>query len=116
MQDLFGAIRASSAVKVYVCNIVTQTGETDLFSCSDHVRVLEEHVGDRLFDVVLCNDNFAGTLNEGDRWVNLDENSLADSRLRTANLTDDRAPWRHDSVKLASTLIDILEDRTGPLD
>jgi uncharacterized cofD-like protein len=116
VQDLFGAIRASSAVKVYVCNIVTQTGETDLFSCSDHVRVLEEHVGDRLFDVVLCNDNFSGTLNEGDRWVTMDENSLADSRVRTADLTADHAPWRHDSVKLASTLIEILEENTGPLD
>ena len=43
--DLMAAIRVSRALKIYVCNIATQSGETDLFSCNDHVRALEEHVG-----------------------------------------------------------------------
>jgi len=116
VHDLLGAIRASRAVKVCVCNIATQTGETDLFSCYDHVRALEEHVGDHVFDVVLCNDNFAGILNEGDRWVNVDEKSLLDSRVQSADLIDDQAPWRHDSMKLATALTNILDEYTGPLE
>jgi uncharacterized cofD-like protein len=116
VQDLLGAIRASRAVKVYVSNIATQTGETDLLhTCSDHVRVLEEHVGDRLFDVVLCNDNYDGELNEDSRWVQADEKTMEDSRVRCFDLVNDQNPWRHDPDKLAATLIEILDEYTGPL-
>ena len=116
VQDLLGAVRASRAVKVYICNIVTQAGETDAFSCYDHVRALEEHVGDRLFDVLLCNDNFRGQLNEGDTWVEIDDKTRADSRTQFADLIKEGQPWRHDSVKLADALMGILDEFTGPLE
>jgi len=116
VQDLFGALQASRAVKVYISNIATQKGETDLYSCYDHVRVLEEHVGDRLFDVVLCNDNYGGQLLDDSQWVGVDEKALADARVRCADLTDGSYPWRHDSSKLAEALISVLAEYTGPLD
>jgi len=117
VHDLLGAMQASRAVKVYVSNIATQTGETDLLlSCHDHVRALEEHVGDRLFDVVLCNDNYGGQLNEDSQWVRADEKTLTDSRVRCDDLVDEGYPWRHDSRKLAETLIEILDEYTGPLE
>jgi len=113
VQDLFGAIQASRAVKVYVSNIATQKGETDLYSCYDHVRVLEEHMGDRLFDVVLCNDNYEGQLLSDSEWVRVDEKARADSRVRCADLIDKSYPWRHDSTKLAETLVAALEEYSG---
>lgn len=116
VQDLLGAMHASRAVIVYICNIATQSGETDAYTCYDHVRSLEEHVGDSVFDVVLCNDNYEGQLNEESRWVQVDEKSLADARVRTADLTDKSHPWRHDSIKLAETLAEILDEYTGPLE
>jgi uncharacterized cofD-like protein len=115
VQDLLGAIRASRALKVYVCNIATQSGETDLYSCSDHIHALEEHIGKDLFEIVLCNDNYEGQLSEGSQWVRADEKMKDDSRLHCADLTDPSHPWRHDSAKLARTLIEILDERTGPL-
>lgn len=116
VHDLLGAIRASRAVKVYISNIATQTGETDLlYSCYDHVRVLEDHVGDGLFDVILCNDNYDGQLNDDSQWVRADEKTLEDRRIRCGDLVDDSHPWRHDSDKLAATLIEILDEYTGPL-
>lgn len=116
VQDLLGAIQSSRAVKVYVSNIATQKGETDLYSCHDHVRVLEEHVGGHLFDVVLCNDNTGAQLNEDSQWVPVDEKTLSDGRVRCADLVDRSHPWRHDSRKLAETLIAILAEYTGPLE
>jgi uncharacterized cofD-like protein len=113
--DLLGAINASRALKIYVCNIATQSGETDLYSCSDHVRALEEHIGDHLFDIVLCNDNYEGQLNEDSQWVRTDEKMLSDSRVYCSDLSDTSYPWRHDSEKLARTLIEILAEYTGPL-
>ena len=115
VEDLLGAIRASRAVKVYVCNIATQRGETDLFSCYDHVRALEEHVGDSLFDVILCNSNYEGALNEDSQWVTTDERILADSRAFCTDLIHNSQPWRHDSVKLATALNDVLEEYASPL-
>jgi len=116
VKDLLGAIHASRAVKVYVCNIATQSGETDMYSCYDHVHALEEHLGDSVFDVLLCNNNYEGFLSDDSQWVHADEKTLADSRSYVADLTDKDHPWRHDSLKLAKTLIEILDEYTGPLE
>jgi uncharacterized cofD-like protein len=114
--DLLGAIRASRALKIYVCNIATQTGETDIYTCHDHVRALEEHVGENLFEIILCNDNYQGQLNDGSQFVHCDDQTLADSRTHCADLSDESSPWRHDSTKLAATLMQLLDEYTGPLD
>ena len=114
--DLLGAIHASRALKVYICNIATQSGETDVYTCYDHVRALEEHVGDSLFDVILCNENYDGQLNDGSQFVRADEKTLNDPRTRCADLSDQSHPWRHDSNKLAATLMELLDEYTGPLD
>jgi uncharacterized cofD-like protein len=116
VQDILGAIHASRALKVYICNIATQAGETDVYTCHDHIRALEEHVGAGLFDVVLCNDNYEGQLNDGSQFVRTDEQTLADPRTHRADLSDESHPWRHDSEKLAKTLMEILDEYTGPLD
>ncbi|WKZ38658.1 MAG: uridine diphosphate-N-acetylglucosamine-binding protein YvcK [Anaerolineales bacterium] len=115
VQDLLASIDASRAVKVYVCNIATQAGETDSFTCHDHVRALEGHVGEDLFDVILCNDNYKGEMSPNSVWVRVDEKTLSDTRTYTADLVDDSYPWRHDSVKLAQVIMDIYLERTGPL-
>jgi len=115
VQELLGAIKASRALKVYVCNIATQSGETELYSCYDHTRALEEHVGDSVFDIVLCNDNYESQLIEGSQWVRADDRTLSDTRVHCSNLIDADQPWRHDSAKLARTLIEILDEYTGPL-
>lgn len=49
------AIRRSDALKVYVCNVMTEPGETDGFSASDHLKALFEHVGRGIVDVVVVN-------------------------------------------------------------
>ncbi|MBE9508391.1 MAG: YvcK family protein, partial [Chloroflexi bacterium] len=53
--DVARAVAASRALKVYVCNVATQRGETDGYSVGDHVAALEAHVGAGLFPVVLAN-------------------------------------------------------------
>jgi uncharacterized cofD-like protein len=116
VKDLLGAVSASRALKVYICNIATQSGETDMYTCNDHVHALEEHIGDSIFDVILCNDNYEGQLSADSQWVRADEKTLSDIRSYLADLTDKGHPWRHDSLKLAKTLIEILDEYTGPLE
>lgn len=116
VQDLHGAIRASRALKVYVCNIATQSGETDVYTCSDHIRALEEHVGKDFFNIILCNDNYAGTLSADSQFVICDDKIMNDPRTHCADLSDEKQPWRHDSSKLSEVLVNILDEFTGPLD
>jgi uncharacterized cofD-like protein len=49
------ALHATDALRIYVCNVMTQPGETDRFTASDHVRAIEAHTGKRVFDYVLVN-------------------------------------------------------------
>ncbi|MFC7439926.1 gluconeogenesis factor YvcK family protein [Laceyella putida] len=56
VKDMSEAIRASQACKIYVCNVMTQPGETDSFTASDHLRAIYDHVGERLFDIAIINN------------------------------------------------------------
>lgn len=49
------AIRISRAMKIYVCNIMTQDGETEGMTAADHVAALLKHGGQGLIDLCLCN-------------------------------------------------------------
>lgn len=50
------AVKESDAVKIFVCNVMTQPGETDNYKVSDHLEAIQQHVGEHLFDYVIVND------------------------------------------------------------
>ncbi len=51
------AIQNSPALKVYVCNVMTQEGETEGYTASDHIAAIFKHSADHLFDVCLVNSS-----------------------------------------------------------
>lgn len=108
------AVRHSKALKVYVCNVATQHGETDNFSVADHVRAIEQHAGKHLFDVVLVNDEFPPLDEDANfRYVRLEHNNgIAGMglRVKTAPLVDIRRPWRHESKRLAQAVVELFEE------
>ncbi|MBA4496201.1 YvcK family protein [Paenactinomyces guangxiensis] len=56
VKDMSESIRSSPAVKIYICNVMTQPGETDGFTASDHIKAIYDHVGDRLFEIAIINN------------------------------------------------------------
>jgi len=112
--DLLAALRSSSALKIFVVNIATQPGETAAYGASEHIFALDQHTGTGLFDVIVCNNRYEGVLPVGVDWVIIDEQT-AKYPIYGTDLLDVEHPWRHDSNKLAKTLMNILYDRTGPL-
>jgi len=112
VRDIAEALKASRALKVYVCNVATQPGETDGFSVQDHVRVLEEYVGQGVFSLVLANSNTSFQLPAyaQSEPVAFEEGRTMPYRLVTADLVDPRNPWRHDAERLAETLISLYAD------
>jgi uncharacterized cofD-like protein len=113
--DLADAIRASRAYKFYVCNVATQPGETDGFSCGEHVTTLEKHLGGPIFDLIIANKNAEGKLPDSIHWVMPEPDLDQRFNVYQADLVDQENPWRHDSKKLAQVIMDLYYERTGPL-
>jgi uncharacterized cofD-like protein len=113
--DIAAAIQASRALKIYVCNVATQQGETEGYSCEDHVKVLNDHVGGTIFDIVVINNQFEGQLPAGIDWVKTLPETESEYSMYRADLVDKVQPWRHDSSKLAKVIMDLYQERTGPL-
>lgn len=120
------AIRASKAKKVYICNIVTQPGQTDGFSASDHLDAIEHYLGQDVLDMAIIN-NFLPpkeimTVYEADsaRLVLPDPTLRLRKKTRiiednlVENLSNQRILWekqdllRHDPTRLAFLLIRAL--------
>lgn len=112
--DLLDAIRASRALKVYVVNIATQPGETGDYNVLDHLRALEEHTYPNLADIIVYNLRHDLPLTPRSNWVSLPEGTPS-TRFYGADLVDEANPWRHDAEKLAQVLMNLLDEKTGPL-
>lgn len=111
--DLVDAIHVSKACKIYVCNVATQEGETDGYSCEDHIRAIENHIGSNIFDVVVANNRYEGVLPAGVDWVRIKDSNH--KNLYQTDLLDIDNPWRHDSAKVSRTIMELYMERTGPL-
>lgn len=55
IENLKEALKKTKAEIIYVCNIMTQRGETECFTDADHVRIINEHLGGNFIDTVLVN-------------------------------------------------------------
>lgn len=114
--DIANALKATQAIKIFVCNVATQPGETEGYNCGDHLYAIESHVGgEDLFDIVLCNQSYDKELPDDAQWVLPEDDFEASYPVYFANVVDDERPWRHDAERLAKVLIDLLQERTGPL-
>lgn len=113
--DIADALRVSRGLKFYICNVATQPGETDHYTCGDHVRNLEKHTGARLFDIVVSNSRCEGALPEGIAFVQTEPDLRDEYAVYSADVVDEQSTWRHDSQKLAQVLMDLFYERTGPL-
>jgi len=113
--DLADALRVSRALKFYVCNVASQPGETDGYTCGDHVRNLEKHLGVRLFDMVISNNSYEGELPAGIHFVRTEPELQQEYSVYSSDLVDKEKVWRHDPLKLAQTIIDLYFERTGPM-
>jgi uncharacterized cofD-like protein len=113
------AVARSPAVKVYVCNVMTQRGETTGFSASDHVRAIEEQAGARVFDYVLMNGELpSGPLLQryaeaGSDWVQPDVDRVRAMGYRPilGNFISQTHVVRHDSDALAQAILKLLNQR-----
>ena len=115
VKDITSAIKASQALKIFVCNVATQAGETEGFSCGDHLRVVEDHVGSNIFDIIVANDIKPSEYHQNVEGVETEDELSMKYNVYKTDLIDVEHPWRHDSDKITQVLMDLLRERTGPL-
>lgn len=118
--DIATAVRASNAVKVYVCNVATEPGETDGYSLADHVTSLTAHVGPSLFHYTLINNNtrLGVQPGSGSRIVECDpavQVELLETGVQAvmADVVDHNDPRHHDSETLAAALMELYEEASS---
>ncbi|MGM0437968.1 MAG: gluconeogenesis factor YvcK family protein [Bacillota bacterium] len=110
-------LKKSDAVKIYVCNVMTQPGETDDYSASDHVEAIEKHVGKGVFDYVIVNKEKGGEKlekrykEEGAFAVEVDNKlkGRGDIKVISDDLLTEDGYIRHDPDSLANLIYKIAE-------
>lgn len=115
VRDILEAIRVSRGIKVFITNLTNQSGETESFTSSDHLRSIEEVIGENIFDIVVCNSWYDRQFGKEAQWVKVDTDILKDPRLYQADIADHDDPIHHDAPKLGKALMDLFYERTGPL-
>ncbi len=119
VQGIAKAIARSRAVKVLVCNLMTQPGESRGYSAADHVRALHEHAGVKLFDhIVLNTGKLSGALlkryaaeRAAPVVADLDAVRKLGVKPLCANLLVEEQVARHDSRRLAKLLLSLAKPR-----
>lgn len=107
----------SKAKKMYICNIMTEHGETDDFNVSDCVKQLNKYVGKNFIDVVIANSKHIDTdiqekyLEEKSTPILIDEDNL--KKMNVELIKEDLAiiknnQVRHDHLKTALTIFNYL--------
>ena len=127
--EIVTAIRASSAPKIYICNVATQPGESDHYDLADHVQAIESHTDiidiqqedqheqnfftaqrtkKTLFNYVLANNNQTRPIPENMshlKYVPFTHFESSEYQIIGADVIDEQFPWRHDATKLASAVM-----------
>ena len=105
-------LRATPAVKVYVCNVASQPGETQGYTVSEHLTAIEDHVGGNLFDYVIVNSNMApslpaSALAAGTSRILFDRNEASKKAVHyiLADVVNPSLSSHHDSDKLARVIM-----------
>jgi uncharacterized cofD-like protein len=110
------AVAAASGLRLFVCNVATQDGETDGYDLAAHVDATDAHTTPGMIDVVLANDRIEGLARDPSSiavrpaWPPL---GATQPRLVLEDVVDPAKPHHHDPGRLAAAIIRILDHETG---
>lgn len=117
-KSVVDAVNKSKAKKMYICNAMTQPGETEGFGVSDHVNVLEQYLGKDTIDVVVAsNTKISKTMlkkyatEEQKDEVIIDYENMKDKKYELIEddlITTGDGTIKHNSLKLSSLIFSYL--------
>lgn len=114
-KEVIDAIDSSNAKIIYVCNVMTQPGETDDFKVSDHIKLLNNYLGKRKIDTVITNSEEISVetqkiyeTTEQKDLVIIDDENIEIENISKPLIKVENNVIRHDNLKLALEIINIL--------
>ena len=120
VEDIAECINKSDAIKIYISNVMTQPGETDDFTVSDHIKTLMKYSGKNSVEYVIANNGTIPKdieeryLSEGSKLVELDYDNIKDLGVKVVE-TDlvkiTKGYVKHDSEYLAQVLMTTVLDK-----
>lgn len=122
VQGIPEAIKASPATKIYVCNVMTQPGETTGYTASQHLQALIDHGGKNIIEYILLNNQPISDSELRDRYfadnaeqVEVDHSRLARIGVKVVEeeMLDENALVRHNPDRLARAIIKLLLSKKG---
>ncbi len=123
VEGIADAVRKSSAVKIYVSNIMTQPGETAGYSLNDHLRAIYNHAGEGIINYAIANsqklpDNIIEKYaQDGADLVLVDKSDNNSIEVVEENLLQINGELvRHNPEKLADCIVNILYKRNENAD
>lgn len=119
VKEITPAIVESKAVKIYICNVMTQAGETVNFSASSHLKAILEHSHPRLIDYCIVNTRpipkeFLEKYSKDNSFpVECDSSKIKSFGVKVVNeeIASAKDFIRHDAKKLARAIIRIVEEK-----
>ena len=116
VNDIKEAILNTRATKVYICNVMTQYGETDRYKASDHIKALHQVVGDNFIDVAILNTKIPPDrlikkyMSENSEPVTVDAGDISRMGITVVaeDLLDAGNYVRHNPEKLTRTLLKVF--------
>lgn len=114
------AVCTSRALKIYICNIMTQEGETEGYTAGDHVAALLSHASTGLIDLCLINSaplphSLKKRYQAEDAEPVIPDQAYVEEQgvelVRRPLITDDAELARHCPVKLAGAVMELYRDR-----
>ena len=109
-----GAVAASSAKKLYICNLTSQPGETDDMDSDDHIDIMRSYLPETELDGMVCNNFYEKSLPNHVSWCKISPKQGCGIRVFEGNLVNENYPWRHDPDKLANILVQAWEALKTP--
>ncbi|MDR0401672.1 MAG: YvcK family protein [Endomicrobium sp.] len=114
VDGVVNAIKCSNAYKIYICNIMTQPGETKNYKLSDHIAAIEKHSYDGILNCVIANDGVMpnNIVNRYKKYGSCQvENDRICVKVVKKKLFSNEIYARHDSNKLAKILVKVILSR-----
>lgn len=113
------ALSQTRAKRAYICNVMTQAGESDRFTASEHVNAIQSNIDGRLFDFVLVNSAAPSPQlldryrEQGQHFVeaDIDRIKAMGYKVISGNFMSETDVVRHDPIRVATKVVSLVEKK-----
>ena len=114
VREIATALASASGLKMYICNVAEEPGQTTGYSVLDHLNVVRHYAGNNSVNIVIANNNaLQGRDSPSPSLIPSRANWDDTTVCIQADVIDEEIPTRHDPAKLAATIAATYQKHRG---